>query len=216
MHTLQRPGSAVSLFECVGPWTGRRKSPCCSPLEVERTTTSSVPSRTAPRHRRYLLPLLTAASALLFVFLTASTIRWLTEPRSDVITTDAWSFSYTTDAVEHNTRYPNIRRTIIWHRLGFRFELVRQVLYPRWASHGDNQTIEWGPVATWSVDVPGCACIALSAILPVRWAFRLRRRRREAKVASGICLRCGYDLRFSPQRCPECGEPRQVRGAAAE
>jgi hypothetical protein len=151
---------------------------------------------------------LTAASALLCLLFTVSTIRWLVQPRSDVITTDSYGFNYTTYAVEHNSRYPNIRRTISWYLLGFRFELVRQVLYPRWISHGDNQTIEWGPVATWGVAVPGWACIALSAILPIRWVILFRRKRREEKIAAGICLRCGYDLRSSPERCPECGESR--------
>jgi hypothetical protein len=193
----------------------RPRSPRC-----EAATTQPVPSSNPHRRKRSLLLFSTAVSALLLLFFTASTIRWLLEPPSDVTTSDSYSFSYTTKALEHNTRYPNGRQTIDWNLLGFRLDLSRLVLYPRWISHGDNQTIEWGPVATWSVAVPGWACIALSAILPLRWVLIFRRRRREAKVAACICLCCGYDLRSSPERCPECGQIRprpssQAAGRAA-
>jgi hypothetical protein len=52
---------------------------------------------------------------------------------------------------------------------------------------------------------------AIAAILPACVTpGRLRRWRRRAR---GACLNCGYDLRATPDRCPECGVVRKT-GAA--
>lgn len=46
----------------------------------------------------------------------------------------------------------------------------------------------------------------LSAILPTLWLLRRRAARRRGRAPSR-CRVCGYDLRASAGRCPECGTP---------
>jgi len=50
-----------------------------------------------------------------------------------------------------------------------------------------------GYVPLWGGIVP---CLAIAGLSH----FKLRRSRRK-----GFCRKCGYDLRATPQRCPECG-----------
>src|SRR3954468_5045323 len=47
--------------------------------------------------------------------------------------------------------------------------------------------------------VPACLLVITPAGLLVR---HIRQRRRSRR---GLCVKCGYDLRASPDRCPECG-----------
>ena len=50
--------------------------------------------------------------------------------------------------------------------------------------------------------------IALATVpLPLWWAARFPARKRKQRRRLGLCLHCGYDLRASTERCPECGTP---------
>ena len=51
----------------------------------------------------------------------------------------------------------------------------------------------------------------LFSALPVLWIYR---RRRARGFPAGHCPTCGYDLRASPERCPECGTA-MTKGAIA-
>jgi hypothetical protein len=53
------------------------------------------------------------------------------------------------------------------------------------------------------VVTPYWALQALTAVLPAVWVVRWLRGRRRGR--GGLCPACGYDLRATPGRCPECG-----------
>jgi hypothetical protein len=57
--------------------------------------------------------------------------------------------------------------------------------------------------AGWQWAVPYWAILPPLAAPPIVRAYRLLRRRR--RVRAGHCPSCGYDLRATPDRCPECG-----------
>jgi hypothetical protein len=63
------------------------------------------------------------------------------------------------------------------------------------------------------VQVPQWALIAPPVAITMGLVVLLRRRRR----SPGHCRTCGYDLRGTPDRCPECGTPaaRAAAGGAS-
>ena len=75
-------------------------------------------------------------------------------------------------------------------------------------------TVLWVPGTYWVLILPHWFLALLFAVLPITWLRHRLRLRRRAKHR--LCRHCGYDLRFSTDRCPECGEPIDQHLSALE
>jgi hypothetical protein len=55
----------------------------------------------------------------------------------------------------------------------------------------------------WTIRLPLWMLLGIALTPSVIHVYRVRRRKKQQ--LAGICMHCGYDLRASPTRCPECG-----------
>ena len=93
---------------------------------------------------------------------------------------------------------------------------------------GDWQRREWVGFSWSTVDLddgeryldlgtPFWPMAVLSAAVSIPCAIRLRTlARRQRWIRKGLCPTCGYDLRATPDRCPECGTVVQRRAPPPE
>jgi hypothetical protein len=131
----------------------------------------------------------------LFVYLGTIAIGW----QSQAIPTwshceDAWL----TEPVTERSR---------WRFLGFSGGLAAG---GAWSSFAVGEIVNWsGSSRATRIRIPLWMTIGLLALLPLVRFTRARRASRRA--AAGCCLNCGYDLRASPTRCPECGKHARSR-----
>ena len=74
-----------------------------------------------------------------------------------------------------------------------------------WFSHHrlESPNPSYGRFRLESIWMPYWVVVGVTAVLPIRRYAKWRSRRRRS--ARGLCLECGYDLRGTPDRCPECG-----------
>jgi hypothetical protein len=81
-----------------------------------------------------------------------------------------------------------------WGRLGFQFVSDAVPL-------GTNAFI-----VVIGIIMPSWFLVGFSAVPPgLAYLVWRRRRRTQLRRERGQCVRCGYDLRGTPERCPECG-----------
>jgi hypothetical protein len=90
---------------------------------------------------------------------------------------------------------PATRPFLVWLLLLFAAAIRMQL----WMEHQGDTTFL--AIVTW---------VSLAVLVWLSFRGRSALRRRRDRLRRGLCRQCGYDLRATPDRCPECGTPAGV------
>jgi hypothetical protein len=166
---------------------------------------------------RRLLTIASALSLLLCVativfwtrsYLAADSIRWNVPPHGGVsFLSSGGRFTL--------SMYAGVERMVggFQHLSQSHFDFDDQtarwfLTYHNWLGFGFGTGFaDAGPVI-----VPYWFVALLTCVSPL-WLF-LGRRRSRRRHTLGLCPSCGYDLRASKERCPECGTPIPLKSEA--
>ena len=89
-----------------------------------------------------------------------------------------------------------------WYALGFAYAVFADTARHQFG----NPALDDYSFSDHFFTVPFWSLAATALVLPAWWSIigwkRLVQRQRKAL---GQCAKCGYDMRFTPGRCPECG-----------